>query len=41
MKYYYVLKEMQNEGNNKKAITIVKDKEENMPGVSTEKIKVV
>ena len=40
-KYYYVLREMQNDEKNKKASIIVKDEEGNVAGSNKEKIKVI
>ena len=40
-KYFYVLREMQNEDKNKKASIIVKDEQGNAPGSNKEKIKVI
>ena len=40
-KYYYVLRDMQNDEKNKKASIIVKDEEGNVAGSNKEKIKVI
>ena len=40
-KYFYVLRDLQNVNNNKKAAIIVKDKEGNCPGATEDKIKII
>ena len=40
-KYFYVLREMHNNNNNKKASVIVKDEDDNVPGSTNEKIKII